>query len=97
MSDTTAPAPAAPQPTPAPKAASVPSDALRSPQFIMAAFAMAIVAATVAAVLYRGNDNQVTTVLGFVFGSLGSGVAGFYFGSSAGSQRKDSATPGATP
>ena len=65
------------------------NDSLLSPQFVLAVFAMMIVAGTVAAVFWRQNDSAINVALGFVFGSLGSGVIGFYFGSSKGSQNKD--------
>lgn len=64
------------------------NDSLTSPQFILAGVTMAIVAGTVAAVLFHGDDGNIKLVLGFVFG-LGSGVGGFYFGSSKSSQAKD--------
>ncbi len=64
------------------------NDSLINPQFILAAVTMAIVAGTVAAVLLHGDDGNIKLVLGFVFG-LGSGVGGFYFGSSKSSQNKD--------
>lgn len=64
------------------------NDSLTSPQFILASITMAIVAGTVAAVLFHGDDGNIKLVLGFVFG-LGSGVGGFYFGSSKSSQAKD--------
>ncbi|HXJ61912.1 MAG TPA: hypothetical protein VNU68_35180 [Verrucomicrobiae bacterium] len=89
-------------PTPAIVAAST-NDSLISPQFILAGVTMAIVAGTVGAVLLHGDDGNIKLVLGFVFG-LGSGVGGFYFGSSKSSQAKDAviaaqATPaqGTTP
>lgn len=49
---------------------------------------MVVVALTVGAVMYRGDDGNIKLVLGFVFG-LGSGVSSFYFGTSLGSQKKD--------
>ena len=64
------------------------NDSLVNPQFILAAVTMGIVAGTVAAVLIHGDDGNIKLVLGFVFG-LGSGVGGFYFGSSKSSQAKD--------
>ncbi len=64
------------------------NDSLMSPQFILAIITMAIVGGTVAAVLIHGDDGNIKLVLGFVFG-LGSGVGGFYFGSSQSSQKKD--------
>jgi hypothetical protein len=64
------------------------NDSLLSPQFILAGITMGIVAGTVAAVLLHGDDGNIKLVLGFVFG-LGSGVGGFYFGSSKSSQAKD--------
>ncbi len=67
------------------------NDSLTSQQFILGCFAMTIVAGTVAAVFMRGEDAAINVVMGFVFGSLGSGVSGFYFGSSKGSQNKDAA------
>lgn len=64
------------------------NDSLISPQFVLAVMTMAIVAGTVGAVLWHGDDGNIKLVLGFVFG-LGSGVGGFYFGSSQSSQKKD--------
>lgn len=78
MSETTTPA----------TAAQAANDSLVNPQFILAAVTMGIVAGTVAAVLIHGDDGNIKLVLGFVFG-LGSGVGGFYFGSSKSSQAKD--------
>ena len=71
-------------------------DSLISPQFILAGATMAIVAGTVAAVLLHGDDGNIKLVLGFVFG-LGSGVGGFYFGSSKSSQSKDATIAAMTP
>lgn len=82
MSGTTTP-PATPA-----AAAQEASDSLLTPQFILAGVTMAIVAGTVGAVLLHGDDGNIKLVLGFVFG-LGSGVGGFYFGSSKSSQAKD--------
>lgn len=64
------------------------NDSLINPQFILAAVTMLIVAGTVAAVVWHGDDGNVKLVLGFVFG-MGSGVGAFYFGSSKSSQSKD--------
>lgn len=64
------------------------NDSLKSPQFILACVTYAIVAFTVGAILYHGDDGNIKLVLGFVFG-LGSGAGGFYFGSSKSSQTKD--------
>jgi hypothetical protein len=64
------------------------NDSLINPQFILAAATMLIVAGTVAAVVWHGDDGNVKLVLGFVFG-MGSGVGAFYFGSSKSSQSKD--------
>ena len=80
MSETTTTTPAT--------AAQAANDSLVNPQFILAAVTMGIVAGTVAAVLIHGDDGNIKLVLGFVFG-LGSGVGGFYFGSSKSSQAKD--------
>lgn len=79
------------QPAPPPPVVTTPqqaNDSLMSPQFILAAATVGIVAGTVAAVLWHGDDGNIKLVLGFVFG-LGSGVGSFYFGSSQGSQKKD--------
>ena len=65
-----------------------PPEPLITPQFILACVTMAIVGGTVGAVLWHGDDGNIKLVLGFVFG-LGSGVGGFYFGSSQSSQKKD--------
>ena len=67
------------------------NDSLTSQQFILGVYAMTIVAGTVAAVFLRGNDSAINVALGFVFGSMGAGVIGFFFGSSKGSQSKDAA------
>ena len=65
------------------------NNSLLSQQFLLGCYAMTIVAGTVAAVFYRGNDAAINVALGFVFGSMGAGVIGFFFGSSKGSQSKD--------
>ena len=64
-------------------------ESLLTPQFIIAALAMVIVAGTTAAVLAAGEPQSIATVVGFVFGNLAAGPLGFYFGSSKGSQAKD--------
>ena len=64
------------------------NDSLISPQFILALVTYAIVAGTVGAILWHGDDGNIKLVLGFVFG-LGSASSGFYFGSSKSSQTKD--------
>lgn len=87
----TPPAPAAPAAGPTPTVSSpqeIANDSLKSPQFILACVTYAIVACTVGAILYHGDDGNIKLVLGFVFG-LGSGAGGFYFGSSKSSQAKD--------
>jgi hypothetical protein len=71
-------------------------NSLRNPTFILACFSYVIVAATVGAVFYRGNDSAINVVLGFVLGSMGAGVVSFYFGSSKSSQAKDENTSGTT-
>lgn len=67
------------------------TDSLRTPQFIIGYTAVWIVAATVAAVFWRGNEASINVALGFVFGSLGASPLAFYFGASKGSQMKDEA------
>ncbi len=93
MSDTTEPVPApaavVSKPVVAQTTQQVANDSLTSQQFILGLYAMTIVAATVMAVFLRGNDSAINVALGFVFGSMGAGVIGFFFGSSKGSQSKD--------
>lgn len=86
MSDTTTPE--TPKTTSAEKRQTA-NDSLTAQQFIMGMYAMTIVAMTVGAVFWRGNDSAINVALGFVFGSMGAGVIGFFFGSSKGSQSKD--------
>ena len=74
--------------TPATKT-SPPSDSLRSPQFILAMYAMTIVAGTVVGIFLKNNEGLLNIGVGFIFGTLAAGVIGFYFGSSKGSQAKD--------
>ncbi len=88
MSDTTTP-PETPKEKVAAKLQAV-NDSLTAQQFLLGMYAMTIVAGTVAAVFIRGNESAINVALGFVFGSMGAGVTGFYFGSSKGSQNKDS-------
>ncbi len=72
----------------APTAREMANESLLSPQFLLGAGILAIVAAVSAAVIYRGDAAQINLVLGAVFG-LGSMASGFFFGSSKSSQGKD--------
>ena len=87
MSESTTPMPV--QNAPAPVSA---TNSLLNPTFLMAIGSMAIVAGTVASVLWTGDDGNIKLVLGFVLGSMGGGVVSFYFGSSKSSQAKDEAS-----
>lgn len=84
--------------TPATSAATLQmaNDSLISPQFILGCVTYAIVAGTVGAVMWHGDDGNIKLVLGFVFG-LGSSAGGFYFGSSKSSQTKDATLAGQLP
>lgn len=67
---------------------SIPAEPLITPQSIIAVMAMVIVAGTVAAALMLGDASMRSQTVGGVM-AIGSGVTGFYFGSSSGSQKKD--------
>ena len=47
---------------------------LVTPQTIIALIGMMIVAGTVMAVFWRGTSDNVSMAIGFVFGSMGSGI-----------------------
>lgn len=59
-----------------------------SPQTIIALVALTILGATVGAVFYKGDAQTISQTVGGVLG-IGGMVVGFYFNSSASSQRKD--------
>lgn len=61
-----------------------------SPQSVIAFLMMLIVAGTIGAIIYSGDAQLRSQVLGGVMG-LASAVAGFYFGASSGSRGKDRA------
>jgi glucose uptake protein GlcU len=65
-----------------------PHPSLLTAQFAIALIGMAIVAFTVVAVLLYGDPQTKSQTIGAVM-ALGSAIAGFYFGSSKGSQDKD--------
>lgn len=68
-------------------------DSMRSPQTIIALLGLGLVAATIGGVFWRGDTATQQLVIGIVIGSYGKDIFGFFFGSSAGSQRKDSTAP----
>ncbi len=70
-------------PQPGPLASS-----LRDPQSVIAIYGMTIVAACVAGVFVWGTPETRSQTIGGVL-SFGSGIMGFYFGASRGSQKKD--------
>lgn len=80
------------------------NNSLMSPQTIIGLALLVIGAATVAGVFIKGDLQSINLVAGVVIGSTISGVSGFYFGSSKGSQDKDATgakppepPPGSTP
>ena len=68
-------------------------DDWRSTQSLVAFMAMLIVAGSVAAVFWHGDAQLIGQTVGGVL-AIGSAVVGFYFGSSRGSQAKDTLDKG---
>jgi hypothetical protein len=66
------------------------NDSLGSQQFVLATIVLTIVAGTVIAVFLKGDPAVQNVVAGTVIGTGMGSVVGFYFGSSKGSQNKDS-------
>lgn len=64
------------------------TDSLWTPQSIVAFYGMSIFAGTVAAVFLFGTPETRSQTVGGVL-AIASGIIGFYFGSSSGSQKKD--------
>ena len=64
-------------------------DSLRSSQTVIALAVLTIVAGTVIGVFLKGDAAMMNTIAGLVVGAGIGSVTGFYFGSSRGSQVKD--------
>lgn len=65
------------------------NNSLWTPQTVVALSGIIIVAGTIAGVFWKGDAPTLQLVVGLVIGGYGSGIYNFYFGSSKGSQDKD--------
>ena len=63
-------------------------ESLWTPQVVVAAGVLLIVAGTVAGVFVKADITVITAIAGVVVGTGFGSVCGFYFGSSQGSERK---------
>ena len=73
------------------------AEPMLSPQMVIGLYLCTIAAATIAGAFFIGDKSTIAQVVGGVMTILGT-VAGFYFGSSKGSQSKDAAlAAAATP
>lgn len=83
--------PTSPAPTTPSVLAMLPSNSLKSPQFILGVYIVTIIAGVLAAIFTKGTDAAQNVALGFVFGAFASPIA-FFFGASTGAQKQTETT-----